>query len=50
MSTFLYFVIGFVANRTLESCDIKVNQWQYWVIVACIVASVLVTYFLIERR
>ena len=47
MRTLLYIVIGFVLSKTLESCDIEMNQWQYWVIIACVVASMLIAIFLI---
>ena len=46
MSTLLYILIGFIASKTLESCDITMGKWQYWVIFACIIASMLVAYFL----
>ena len=46
MSTLLFIVIGVVASKTLESCEIIMKQWQYWVILACIVSSMLVAYFL----
>lgn len=46
MSTWLYIVIGFVLSQTLESCDIKTNQWQFWVIYGCVLSSMLVAYFL----
>ena len=45
MSTLLYIVIGFIASKTLESCDITIKQWQYWVMLACIISSMLVAYF-----
>lgn len=46
MSTLLYIVIGVVASKTLESCEITTKHWQYWSILACIVSSMLVAYFL----
>ena len=46
MSTLLYIVIGFIASKTLESCEITIKQWQYWVILSCIVCSMLFAYFL----
>lgn len=47
MSTLLFIIIGFVAHKTLESCDITMRKWQFWVIVACIISSMLVAYFLL---
>ena len=46
MSTLLFILIGFIAFKTLESCDVTMNMWQYWVICTCMIASMLVTYFL----
>lgn len=46
MSTLLYIIIGFIASKTLESCDVTMHKWQYWVIVACIIASMAIAYFL----
>lgn len=43
MWSILYVFIGLVASRTLESGGITDNMWQHWVILACIVASVLLT-------
>lgn len=40
---FLFAVIGFIVNATLSSCDIEINMWQYWVIVACVIASIVLT-------
>lgn len=46
MSTLLCIVIGVIASKTLESCDITMKRWQYWVMLACIISSMLVAYFL----
>lgn len=47
MSTLLFIIIGFVASKTMESCDITPNMWQFWVIPACIISSMLVAFFLV---
>lgn len=46
MSTLLFIIIGFIASKTLESCDVTMDKWQHWVILSCIIASMSVAYFL----
>lgn len=47
MSTLLCIIIGVIAQKTLESCDITLDMWQSWVILACIISSLSVGCFLI---
>lgn len=44
MITLLYIIIGFIADKTLRSCG--ANMWQYGAIMACIIASMAIAYFL----
>lgn len=46
MSTLLFILIGFIVCETLKSCDVTMGMWQYWVILACIISSMLVGFFL----
>lgn len=46
MSTLLCVIIALVMSITLESCDVSLDKWQYYVILACIIASLLVGSFL----
>lgn len=47
MSTVLFILIGFITSETLKSCDVTFDMWQHWVILACIIASILVSCFLL---
>jgi hypothetical protein len=47
MSAFLYIIIGFVASKTMLSCDVTPNMWQYWVMLACIISSAIIAIFLL---
>ena len=46
MSTVLFILIGFITSETLKSCDVTFDMWQHWVILACIIASMAIAYFL----
>lgn len=46
MGSLLFIVIGFIVLKTLESCEVTMDMWQYWSICACVIASMVVTYFL----
>ena len=46
MSTLLFILIGFIASETLKSCDVTFDKWQHWLILACIIASMAIAYFL----
>lgn len=47
MKTLLFILIGLISSLTLKSCDVTEETWQFWVICACIIATFLVTYFLL---
>ena len=42
MWSLLFIVIGFVLNATLESCSVEMNTWQFWVIIGCVLASIII--------
>ena len=47
MSTLLFIIIGIIASKTMESCDVTMDMWQFWVMGACLVSSILVAIFLV---
>lgn len=36
---FVYLIIMFILGVVLYSTDIYVNNWRYWVIIACIIGA-----------
>ena len=46
MKTLLFILIGIIVALTLRSADVTEDMWEHWVIIACLWASILVTYFI----
>lgn len=43
MKSLLFIIIGVITSLTLRSAGITENMWQYWVVLVCLVASILLS-------
>jgi hypothetical protein len=47
MRTLLLIILGIVSSTTLASCDVTIDMWQWWVMLACAISYLLIGCFLV---
>lgn len=45
MMVLLMFIVGFLASTALSSGGICCNEWEYWVVLGCLVGSAVIGKF-----